>query len=239
MCSLKRVGMVILLVAGLSSSWAQAQDNPPQRGRFQGGFGQGGFGGGGEATGLLMMEQVQKELELVDDQLEKIRTIQREAGEQMRGMFEGMRDLSDEERRERFTAMQEKMQEANKATAAKVDEVLMPHQRDRLKQIGLQMQMRRGGGAANADAVARALGLTDAQRDELREKEQKVAADLRAKIEAAQKEARGQLLEVLTAEQRAKLEEMLGEPFEIQFGQAGPGGRRGGQGRGGEGGGAN
>ena len=47
----------------------------------------------------------------------------------------------------------------------------MPHQFDRLKQIDLQSRIQRGGAAALTEGeLADTLGLTESQRDQIREK---------------------------------------------------------------------
>jgi Spy/CpxP family protein refolding chaperone len=228
MRQLQRVGTVlILLVAGFASLKSSAQEKAaqnlapiPQAQPWQaGGF---GFDGG---TGLLMLDQIQEELGLSAEQVDKIRKIQSEVGEQMRGLYDGLGELKAEERPARFKAIQEKMQEIGKASHAKIAEVLKPEQSERLKQINLQLQMRRGGSLISAEVVAAALELPDAERDMLREREQKVAEELRETIARAQLEARGKLLESLTPEQRAKLEEMQGKPFEFKWVQRGAGGQ--------------
>jgi Spy/CpxP family protein refolding chaperone len=93
----------------------------------------------------------------------------------------------------------------------------------------VQARIERGGAAALTEGeLADTLGLSESQRDEIRERGEQVQKDLQEKISQLRLEARNQLLEVLTTEQRAKLESMMGAQFalpEPQFG--GPGGRGG------------
>jgi YD repeat-containing protein len=221
----QRIGiMLIWLVAGFASTAASAQEkttpNPaPGRPANAGAI---EYDGG---TGLLKVEQIQKELQIKPDQLEQLLTILRETGEQVRGLYDGLGNLTEEERRARFDTMNEKMKEIGKATLAKVKEVLQPQQLNRLNQIKLQLQMRRGGGMVSPDVVATALGLSDADREKLRQREHEVAAELREKIAQLQQEARAQILESLPADQRAKLDELLGKPFEFQWGPGAIGGQ--------------
>jgi Spy/CpxP family protein refolding chaperone len=227
------VGVVVCLVA---VDFAAAQG--PGRGR--GGPG-GGFGGGG-SLGLLQSEAVQKELEMVPEQNEKIAKINEEMREQMREMFSGFRDLSDEERQAKFAEVREQGEKLREELQKKVDAVLMPNQRARLKQIEVQSQIRSRGtaGALAGSQLAEALGLTQEQQDKLREKSEAASQELREKIEELRKETQEKLLdEVLTSDQRAKLKEMIGDQFEgstfgggnfQQRGQRGQGGRPGGQG---------
>lgn len=228
-----------LIVAVAVAEVASAQGRGP-RGR--------GFGGGGTSSlNLLNLEQVQKELELVDEQKTQIKEVAEKIREQFREAFSGLRDLNEEERRAKFTEMREKMEKQTADLRKQVDEILLPHQRDRLKQIALQV----GGDAAiSGDEVAKEIGLTDDQkeqltkaRDEMRSKFGEVFADFRDpdKRDAARErmtklreEAREAVQNILTEQQKTKLKEMRGEPFELdrsQFGGFGGRGRGRGPGR--------
>jgi Spy/CpxP family protein refolding chaperone len=192
-----------------------------------------GFGGFGGSAGLLGLEQVQKELDLVKDQIDDIKKIQDESRDALRDMFSGLRDLPSEERRSAFEGLREKMQEQGEIAQKKIDKVLLPHQRDRLKQITFQQSVQRRGttGVFGSSTVTEALGITDAQQEKLKEKSEEVEKELRKKIEEARQEAIKDLLSVLTPAQRKKYEELMGEPFELnrsQFSFGGRGGDRGG-----------
>ena len=79
-------------------------------------------------------------------------------------------------------------------------------------------------------SVADELGLTDAQREKIRAKAEKLEAELRQKLAELRAQAQAELLKELTPQQQAKIKEMYGEPFEFrrdemtQFGRGGPGG---------------
>ena len=202
-----------LFVLHADTTWAQGPGGGGFIGRGGGGF---GFNGGAD---LLRNDQVRKELELVDDQVQKLEKLGEEFRNQMREMFSGLRDLDESERRAKFEEIRGKMQTEGEAMQAKIDEILLPHQRDRLNQIRLQMQLRRSGtsGALSSDRVADALGLSDDQKTRLREVQEKVDRELREKVEQLREEGRNEILEVLTAEQRSKWQELVGDQFELQF----------------------
>jgi Spy/CpxP family protein refolding chaperone len=230
-----------------SSTLAVAQPPGGGGGGGRGGFrgGPGGFFGGGGTLGLIQQQEVQREVELTEDQEAELQTLQESVGqeirEEMRSMFEGMRDLSDEERDARRDEIRLKFEEITKNAETKMQSVLLPHQFERLKQIDLQSRLQRGGAAALTQGeLADTLGLSESQREQLQEKTDEVQKDLEAKIGQLRIDARNQVLEVLTTEQRAKLQSMMGSDFalsEPQFGpQGGRGGRFGAGGRGGRGG---
>ena len=85
----------LVVVAALVPSIAFSQ---PPGGGGPGGFGGPFGGGGGGLVGLVMREDVQQEIQLVDEQLDKVTQVAEDARtkmrEEMRGMFEELRDLS-------------------------------------------------------------------------------------------------------------------------------------------------
>src|SRR5690606_15338349 len=125
-------GLLVLAIATcMLASEVNAQGRRPGRpggggfGGGPGGFGGGGFGG---PLGVLNNERVRDELGVTDDQMDKIRDIQRRQGEQMRERFAGFRDLSDDERRERLETMREEMAKQQENLQKEVDQVLLPQQ---------------------------------------------------------------------------------------------------------------
>jgi Spy/CpxP family protein refolding chaperone len=249
--------VVCVMVVGLclvtAAAQAQQQGRRGNRGGGPGGFGRGGFGGAGFRMMFLQNEQVQKELELIDDQKEQIKKINEKADEERRANFAGFGDLSQEERQTKLEELRPKMEESQKALAKQIDEVLMPNQRDRLKQVTIQIQ---GTAALSDDEVAKELALTDDQekqieqvRREAGERNREAFRDggaggdpeaRRERFQKMQKETDDKVLAVLSSEQRDKFTKMQGEKFEFDRSQlfrgpGGPGGGGRGQRRGGGG----
>jgi hypothetical protein len=229
---LGRIAVVIAVaVVAALPGWGQQPAGPPPGGGFgpSGGFffGPGMGGGGSRATDLLGLAEIREELRLSDEQS---RAIDVEL-QKMREAFEGMmgdvdfgaaEDLSEDERREQFDAFRRHMDEATDAANEAVLAGLDADQSRRLKQLQRQ---REGVRALSSDEVVEALGLTDEQRDELAELAPQGGPfggfgpprnDPRDMEDA---------LAVLTDEQRATWNELVGAPFrfpEPRFG--GPGG---------------
>lgn len=175
----------------------------------------GGRGFGGGVMFLLGQESVQKELKLSEEQVKKVQ----ELGEKQREAFQGLRDLGQEERRT-------KMQELAKANDKAIGQILKPEQLKRARQIALQRQ---GAAAVNNEEIAKALNVTDAQKEKIREIQTKAREEMqglgfdeeaRTKRQEVMKAMNEKISGVLTAEQKTKLKEMQGEPFkgEIRFG---------------------
>ena len=147
--------------------------------RGPGGLGRGGFGGRGRRSRrtrrtwgwsrrrnelmLLASEQVQKELELIDEQIKDFEKLREGQAEKMREMFAGMRDLSEDERRAKFEEMRGKLEESQKELSEKMNAILMPHQLDRLKELNIQV---RGMGALDDPEVAEELKISEEQKQE-------------------------------------------------------------------------
>ena len=252
---------VALLAFMVTPAMAQGRGQGGQGGR--GGAGGGGFGGRGGAGGsmfggrgggdmtmsLLRIEAVRTELEISPDQEEALTKMQ-EQGRPERPNAD-FRNMSEEERTEFFTKMRKQAEERNTKMKEQLEEVLFPEQLERLQEINIQLQ----GIAAlrNAD-VAKELKITDAQKKELEEVQAGMMEKMREgmrelftsgggregmreKIEKMRADMEGDVLAVLTSDQKKKFEEMKGEKFEMPEGSFGRGGRGGFGGRGGRGGG--
>ena len=134
----------------------------------------------------------------------------------MRDMFDEMRDLSDEERRERFDEIRSKIEAMNADVEKQLKKVLLPHQFDRLKQIDLQTRIQqRGAAALTSGDLAED---TQPHRRATRKTEKrapKCSKNCKRKIRQLQAEARKKMLDVLTPEQQAKLEKLMGDQFDL------------------------
>jgi hypothetical protein len=210
-----------------------------------------GPGGGDPTLRLLGMGEVQKELELMDDQVTKLKAVDEEFRQKVQKEFSGLRDLPQDQRQARFAEMQEKQRSWREEALKKVQEILLPPQYDRLHEISIQV---RGVGALADSKVQDELGLSEEQktklngirdkvetqmrsmfegmRDLTQEQRRAKFAEMREKIQSSRKELEEQTLQTLTAAQRDKFEQMKGKKIDIQmpqFGRGGPpGGNRGG-----------
>lgn len=269
-----------------------------RRGQGQRGGGQGGDRGGFGISrlALLRIPAVQKELELLDYQVEAIQKLQEElggqidrgqgqrgegqAGEQRGGRQRGgggggdrggrrgqgggdgrgdrggqgqpgvselelergeffvllqdprgqrdSQDLSEEERQKIREERRKQAEERAKIEKAKLAEILMPHQMNRLEEIYIQVL---GVRALQDPDVVRKLGITTRQLEQI-EKVQTEARErnrsqmeslsqsgdreqIRERMTKLRKESDDKVLAVLTAAQRTKFAQMKGEPLEL------------------------
>lgn len=204
---------VALAVAVAAPSWAQ--------GRGQGR----GFGGGmmGGPLQILMIPAVQDELKLTEEQKTKLQQVGQEIRESGAQFFQGLRDLSPEER-------QKKMQEYQVETTKKINAVLKEDQQKRLRQLVLQRQ----GVAiiAQDEEVAKQLKVTDDQKLKIRDisraagEERRalfqgggggggISPETRAKMDEITKKTNEKIEAVLTDDQKKQWKELCGAPFKF------------------------
>jgi Spy/CpxP family protein refolding chaperone len=197
--SVFRIGLVLCaILATVSSVSAQR----PGGGRFGEGRQQ-ALGG----AMLLRQEAVQEDLGLTDDQKQQLRRLA--AGQQRGGDRPNLRDMSQEERREWMAEMRERMEAAEK----KMSDILTEEQRTRLKQIRLQVM---GPAAVGEPEFAKELGLTDEQREKIGQLRERVrqAREDGSNDETLRERMANAVKDMLTPEQREKLETLRGKPFD-------------------------
>ena len=190
--------------------------------------GRGGNRGGGgqiDSSRLLRSESVRKEIELTDDQMEAIEEMAEEGRDRGRGFnredFEG---LSQEERIAKFREIRDAQ---TKETKERLEEILLPHQMERLSQIGYQLSSQNG----ISGALAAKLGITEEQEEELKEKSAELLKDFNEEVAKLREEMKTELISaVLTKEQQKQYKELVGEPFRLERTTGGRGDRTGGRG---------
>lgn len=168
---------------------------------------------------VMRDDAVRKELVLTDDQLERLRAISVETDffSRMGPVFQKMRAAeTDDDRlkvREELRVLSETL---SLEQEAKAKQVLDASQFRRAVQISLQRQ---GARALIRSDVARDLGITRAQSDELKSLHQDFSAGFLNPYASATEEGRkaqstfeARMLGILTEEQKAKWTEMLGPP---------------------------
>jgi hypothetical protein len=213
-----------------------------QQGKGRGGFGFGGFGGGSSSLVILAAnEAVQKDLGISGDVAGKLNSLRDESSAatqkeyQTAGVsFQGFQNLSTEERQK----LQGKMAEINKKLADEFDPKLKAlvsaDQYKRLEQIQLQANLQlRGPGSLTYSNIASELKLTDEQKKKLNDLQTESDAKQRELFSGGgfdreaftklREERTAKIMEVLTSDQKEKLNALKGPAFDVS--QIGFGGR--------------
>ena len=160
--------------------------------------------------GLLSKESIRSEIEMVDQQYEDLKKasarIQQKVAKEIREIdFSKTATVTSRIRSIRSNAQKE------------LEDLLLPHQVKRLRQIHLQSKMKRQSllDILTEDPVKTELEISDDQESELRKEEKKIEEELEKEIQKLRKEAQEKLLGKLKPGQEKKAKELLGEAFEF------------------------
>ena len=226
---MRRIALATLLAGALVR---MALSQPPAGGRR----GQGGqppgppmvapmmFARGGPMMMLFLLNnpQVQQELKLTEEQHDKVSALGEQLREKFRGLGQELRVFSPEEREKRVQAVNEEVER-------ELAKVLKKEQLQRLKQIALQVE---GLAALARPEIAKQVGLTEGQQQQIREIlreanekrralfQQGPPADRQAMFREMQKIREWvdeQIGKLLTEQQKKKWQELIGEPFKLEF----------------------
>ncbi len=199
----------VFLAAGTSTG--QQPATPELRGLMQPSGGVGPFD-------LLRIPAVQRELELVGDQFAALEKLLNGGQTQLRSTFESLRELQDlpeAERDARRLEILREIQNRPRELSLRVQEILVPHQSQRLSELTLQFRLEREGlPALAAPEVCEPLGLSADQRLTLQKLAHEKTRELNEQIETLRAQADRQVLRaVLTPAQLAKFDQLHGAPF--------------------------
>ncbi len=255
---------IAALTAVCALSFGQPQGGgfgPPQGpGGMRGGPGM-GPGGGLQGPQLLMNPSVQKELKLTEEQKQELGKLMPQRGPGgpggppdrgqggQRGQFGqgGQRGQGGQGGPPQGERRQGGPGGPNQEMEKKIQGILSDSQYRRYQEIGLQQQ---GAMALTRPEIAEKVRLTENQREQVRQileqnrpggrppqgGERRDPAQMRAEMEKNQAALNAKVVAILSGEQKAVWQSMLGKPFKIEHPQGGPGfggpGGPGGPGRG-------
>lgn len=174
------------------------------------------FGGAGDSFSMLNNASVQKDLQLVDEQLEQIQDINKDFSEQIREKLDEMRDDGGNFNIQGggFASLISDLKEKQRQ---QIENILLPDQQDRLKQVARQMKMKNmGSQRVITEMLSKELGISDEQKTRIKEKSQKLQSELESKIAELKANAKKDLLQELSQDQRQKLEDLLGDEFVVK-----------------------
>ena len=147
---------------------------------------------------------------MVDDQYENLKNLnadlQKRMGEQIRELdFKDSANIVKQINSIRGSAQKE------------LNELLLPHQAKRLRQLQMQSQFRRRSlvDIITSEPVKAELEVTDEQEPELRKAEKEIEEELQREIEKLRLKAREKLISKLKPKQEKKFKEMVGDLFEF------------------------
>lgn len=178
---------------------------------------------------LMMLahdEELRKELEVVDDQVEEVKKLGQDYQKDMMKFYADNRELMEEmqqmysdgnveEAQEMGKEFQKKNTEFSESYMDRAAEVLLPHQIERLKQIAKQQVVKMTNQYSDefgmASSMAKELGLTPEESKKLNETIKEAREEYYEAVEAAKKKANEKIMSVLTIEQKEKMKQILGD----------------------------
>jgi len=168
------------------------------------------------ALGLLNDPDIQKEIEMAQNQLADFQDMQKSIQEAIQERMGALRsgNLDPENARE-IGQVIKKMREEHQS---RIEKLLLPHQFERLQQIALQRHIQQ---TSAVDALANKqlmeeLGLTDEQVERLKKRSAEINEQLKIKMEKLKEEAQAELLTELNPQQRNRFLEMMGKKYEFK-----------------------
>jgi len=171
---------------------------------------------GGDSFDLLNNPNIQKDLELIDDQLDRIKEINKDFGKKISEKIKMMRDGDGGIKIDGASSISKLIQDLKAQQKAEIEGLLLPQQQDRLKQVKLQMQMKNRGTANTLDKLASELNITGEQKKRILARQKELKKELEEKLAKLKEDSRQALLKELTSEQRKKFKEMVGERYEFK-----------------------
>ena len=168
----------------------------------------------GDTSQMIMDPQIKQHLELDDDQMAKLKDIQKQFAERMKNELNFSHGPGADPAQ--MKNIGKLIQEINAERKSAMGSVLLPHQSKRLEQIALQMKMKNRGDAATlvSKDVAEELGIDEDQQKRIKSRAAEIKKEMEQEIARVKEEARKKLMRELTPTQRKQLDELMGEKFE-------------------------
>ncbi len=150
----------------------------------------------------LSRPDIQKELELLPEQIEKLKELSKRYWEQQQEVYKGVNwgTMTPEERTAKWKEVSERMKQQQEETRKEVEKILMPAQLATLRDIQFRQYV---SGYLWSPQIAEKIGLTEDQKTQLN----KLLQEYQEKQMHLMRELVEKQLNVLTPEQKEKLKE--------------------------------
>lgn len=171
-----------------------------------------------DPSSMVEWPQIADEIEIVEDQRNQIREVRQAMHAKMQEAAKSFGESQRSGKPVKHQAFAQRMQKIQQEMRSKIqDDILLPHQVDRLRQLDLQMKMRHSGpgGALFSQQLTKELGISDAQKARLQTAAKNAQKYIQEELERVQSEARKQVMAELTDAQRERLGELLGNPVDL------------------------
>ena len=158
---------------------------------------------------LIGNPSVQTDLELVEDQQKQLTQLRHQMARESKQLYNESQGVND------YALFTKQISDLKRKYVKRLKDVLLPLQIERMRQIALQMHLKRSGmtNAITSPIVAEVLGLSDQQVVDLKEKSLLLKTQMAADIKRLKEKRDQALLNELTPRQRTKLTELQGDKW--------------------------
>lgn len=172
---------------------------------------------------LLSNESVRNELKLTDDQYAGVKGVMKESQKRTQEMIQGAMAKQKQQGSSRSFSFggedfRNLMAENEALAEAAIEEILLPGQMERIKQLAYQIDVEQVGvGISLTEGrLGEDIGVHEGQKQDLLDAAKKIDAETKAAILRIKAEARKKLFKELTPDQRKQAEELLGDYFQYE-----------------------
>jgi hypothetical protein len=164
---------------------------------------------------MLVNPSIRKEIDMLDYQYDDVR--QRHA-KIIRSMNEQIVTLLKSEDQSNLGDLREQLGQIRENAEAEVEQAILPHQYDRLKQLRYHVLMRRLGpvNVITSNPLAEEIGLSPSQSKNLKQSALEINEDLEQQIAELRLRAMDKLISQLEKDQQIKLNAIMGNLFQYQ-----------------------
>lgn len=177
------------------------------------------------AINALFNKQVQKDLDLVDDQIGEISGYLKSLTQYRDGLAAELQEMKasgqdPQALNKRRDEMRKELEQEKLKIQSQVMQILLPHQRKRLKQVSAQFMTRQSMKESKVPTglltpkMIDYLEIDSKQSKRIEKRSQELAKELEKKIQKLRSEAIEDLLKELSPKQRKKYRELMGERFD-------------------------
>ncbi len=163
---------------------------------------------------LLANESVRRELQLTDDQFKGVQKIQQETQKRMSEVLRANMAAGNPP----AAGVRELMEEGRKTAEGAIEEILLPEQLNRVRQLAYQVEISQLGlgESLTSGRLGKEIDVHEDQKQHLTDKAAAIETETRLAIAKIRAAARAKLLAELAPEQRKKAKELLGPHFEYE-----------------------
>jgi hypothetical protein len=174
-------------------------------------------GGPKNLIALLEDKRICDQLDLIDEQMERFRAVKEAYSLQVNVLGQSMAIGPGTSAEEKLAYMR-KMSQLKKDARAEIRSMLLPHQIERLKEITLQIYVKRNGAANTilSEVMVEELEISSSQKKRIESLRKELKEELEEQIAKLKETYENKLLDELTDKQKTRLEELSGDSFEYR-----------------------